>query len=1288
MLSIQNNLMAMAANHQLKLNSGKAKKTTEKLSSGYRINRAADDAAGLAISEKMRRQLRGLTQGTANAQNGISFVQVADGSMDEVHQILQRMNEISIQSLNGTLTESDRAALNAEFDQLRTEIDRISSDTSYNEQPVFEEHESSFYQIAGSKRWNDNQLHTISALTNELNIHLPQTYQPSEYSLTVPAGVYTTQELIDEIDSALENMQPTNPGFVLEYTSNGFCNVNFESANGMPTEISSVDGSLSYLLYDSNNGSASTSLLGTTVFDAKYPLNIISGQNDELKFYIESPGSSNLISMKIPAGQYLRSEIIDLINQNLVSNPNAAGITAKEYGSSSVQITGGDTISITGLKGNMFKLETTSIVYSSIFYDNVKYGSSNGGTAASISGKAYYISSNGSDGLPITDKIYLSGANQNNVLRFKVNDAADYTEITFPEKADGYTIKEISEEINKQLKDKGLGTAVSAGLGNTYISIPYSATSTSSYYASYLTVTSLLKGSKSSLEFDTTSGSLYANTYNALFKNTNYFPRTFKGTKASLTGYADLSGSITLPANASLTFQVNNQSYTIDNIDQLGSNPISRADLIDQLNNYIQTDAAFSAIKDKIAFHTSGTGICIDALTNDIQRISFNNADQNETYKKLFAGYTDVTNSYSSSCGDGSVKRPQGSTAVTVTDAFTYITVPADRANSPISIDKDHNKLTFSLNGSNKTITLTAKTYQNLNAILSDINSQFAGSSDAALRNVKASYENGKMMFTATPPSNTPDGDYKIGYIYGTAIRPIVGTHPQITQAYSKEVSKSILRTTFSVPDSVSVTSSNNVLTLTLGSDASAVTSTISIPPGNDMNKESLKNAIQNAIDNDASLKNKVTVSLTNDGRLDFSAHSYPIKASGSFYEEIVMSKKEETETKRNGSYTDTNFSNAYIIGRKDLKAAPVEIVSGGNDLFTFDFAYVSASAANQSYEKTMDIQIPEGTYSGDEIASFLQDKINEKFAEEGIEDFEVKVTVGGIQTNVVGSNDDTALQIVVNRKSGKEPDAGQYVLDGIRGSAASFLFYKTTNEPTITSLSGTKNLSNGIHFKPGQNVLTLSVDSVPYSYTFPENTQYTAHEFADLLNTMFQNGDDNGNTAPLKASIENGTLKLSHKVAGSHTITDIGGSARNILFLQESSRKFKEPIYLLVGSETRDLVEIPRTRINSCSLAINSITISQPKYAEKAVARIKNAISLVSSRRSTYGAMQNRLEHTINKNNNVIENTQASESAIRDADIAKETMELAKDNFMLQANQVMLAQANQLPNFILNLLK
>ena len=114
MLSVQTNLLAMNASNNFQINSKKNKRTTEKLSSGYRINRSADDAAGLAISEKMRRQIRGLMQGTANAQDGVSFVQVADGSMDEVHGMLQRMNELAVKSLNGTWTESDRASMNAE----------------------------------------------------------------------------------------------------------------------------------------------------------------------------------------------------------------------------------------------------------------------------------------------------------------------------------------------------------------------------------------------------------------------------------------------------------------------------------------------------------------------------------------------------------------------------------------------------------------------------------------------------------------------------------------------------------------------------------------------------------------------------------------------------------------------------------------------------------------------------------------------------------------------------------------------------------------------------------------------------------------------------------------------------------------------------------------------------------------------------------------------------------------------------------------------------------------------
>lgn len=1260
----------MNANNNFQINSKKNKRTTEKLSSGYRINRSADDAAGLAISEKMRRQIRGLMQGTANAQDGISFVQVADGSMDEVHDMLQRMNELAVKSLNGTWTESDRAFMNAEFDQLRTEIDRISNDTQYNEQPVFEEHEDSYYQISGCKRWNDNQLHTVPALNNELNIHLPSNYEPSDYTLTVPAGVYTTQELIDEIDSALETMTPPNPGFVFEYTDSGFCKLNFERSDGMPTEIASVDGSLSYLLFDNYTGYSSTSLLGTTVFDARYPLTIVKGQNDELGFYVENANGANFISMTIPAGKYSRSAMINLINENLSKNADAAGVTAKEYGDSSIQITGGDTISITGLKGNMFKLETSSVIYSSVFYDNVKYGSSSG-VAASVTGRAYYGSS-------ATDKIHLSAANKNNVLRFKINGAADYTEITFADKAGGYTITEIRDEINKQLEAKGLEKVALASTGSTSVSVPYSPTSTTSRSVQYLKLASLVTGSASSLEFDTTDP-VAVNTYNVLFRDTGYLPYKFTGNKASLQGYATLNKPFTLDSTDSLTFTVNNQSYTIDNID---GTYVNGSTLVTALNLRLKNDPALSALKDKIEFRGSSP-ISIHSLSDDIQKIEFTTGQRNATYDKLFKGVTQVTNNTTYSDSYGSVSRPQGSTIVNVTNATASATIPADRQNATITLTDKTNKLSFFTSGSTIEVSLAARKYNGISDIVSEINKKLSGNN--IFDKVSASFKDGKLQITAVPSTDLTNGSYYIRFNQSSsALTGILGTHESITNATSKEASPYILSTYTSIPDATTINSGNNTLTLQIGSNPAA---TVTVANGSNYDKDGLKNAVQAAIDGNASLKGKVTVDISSDGKLQFASTGGTITASGSFYQDVIITEKTQNESIQKGGYPAGSFQNAYIIGRKDLTAEPVDIISGANDSFVFDFTYKDPTDKN-SYVEEIEITIPEGTYTGDEIAAVLQDKIQEKFDEKKIEDLEVKVSIGGYKTNVVGANDDTALQIVVNQKAGKEPANGQYIIDGIRGNAASFLFYKTTNKPQATYITGSKDLSKGIIFKPGQNVLTLSADSVPYQFTFPENTKYTADEFVSMLNDMFKNGDDNGKTAPLTASIENGTLKIAHKALGSHTITDIGGSARSTLFLEESGRNFRDPIHLLVGVETKDMVEIPRTRVNSCSLAINSITISKPKYAEKALSRIKNAITTLSSRRSTYGSLQNRLEHTINNNNNVIENTTASESAIRDADIAFEAMEQAKNNFLMQASQTVLAQANQLPNLILNLLQ
>ena len=133
---VQHNLTAMNSNRMLGLTTATQAKSTEKLSSGYKINRAADDAAGLSISEKMRRQIRGLTQASANAEDGISAVQTAEGALNEVQDMLQRINELAVKGENGTLTTQDRSYIGSEVSQLMTEIDRVKETTTFNEQSL------------------------------------------------------------------------------------------------------------------------------------------------------------------------------------------------------------------------------------------------------------------------------------------------------------------------------------------------------------------------------------------------------------------------------------------------------------------------------------------------------------------------------------------------------------------------------------------------------------------------------------------------------------------------------------------------------------------------------------------------------------------------------------------------------------------------------------------------------------------------------------------------------------------------------------------------------------------------------------------------------------------------------------------------------------------------------------------------------------------------------------------------------------------------------------------------
>ena len=202
---VLHNLTAMNSNRMLGLTTASQAKSTEKLSSGYKINRAADDAAGLSISEKMRKQIRGLTQASSNAQDGISAVQTAEGALNEVQDMLQRMNELAVKAANGTQSEDDRSYIQNEIDQLTTEIDRVAETTKFNET----------YLLKGDQDNEKAYTYTYGTATNKVaTVTMPATDSQKGTKLTVAFKDTASGDAQNEVAKLIRDQ-----GLSVTYTS-------------------------------------------------------------------------------------------------------------------------------------------------------------------------------------------------------------------------------------------------------------------------------------------------------------------------------------------------------------------------------------------------------------------------------------------------------------------------------------------------------------------------------------------------------------------------------------------------------------------------------------------------------------------------------------------------------------------------------------------------------------------------------------------------------------------------------------------------------------------------------------------------------------------------------------------------------------------------------------------------------------------------------------------------------------------------------------------------------------
>ena len=243
---VQHNLSSMNTNRQLGTVTEAMSKSTEKLSSGYKINRAADDAAGLSISEKLRSQIRGLDKAASNSQDGISLIQVAEGALNETHSILQRMNELATQAANDTNTSVDRTAISAEMDQLTSEINRIQSTTQFNTMNLLDGSFKGKYIQVGA---NKGQTLTISiSQMNAASIGVSKLDVESNSK----AG-----EAMSKIQKAIESVsdQRAKLGAIqnrLEHTINNL-NTTSENTAAAESRIRDTDMATEMVEYSKNN---------------------------------------------------------------------------------------------------------------------------------------------------------------------------------------------------------------------------------------------------------------------------------------------------------------------------------------------------------------------------------------------------------------------------------------------------------------------------------------------------------------------------------------------------------------------------------------------------------------------------------------------------------------------------------------------------------------------------------------------------------------------------------------------------------------------------------------------------------------------------------------------------------------------------------------------------------------------------------------------------------------------------------------------------------------------------
>ena len=909
---IQANMPYINAQNKYKVSTGQKAKSTEKLSSGYRINRAADDAAGLSISEKLRSQIRGLNKGSNNGQDGVSWVQVADGALNEVHNMLHRMKELTVQALNDTNTEEDRAALQAEMDALQSEIDRITDTTQFNSQNVFSEHEPVYYQFEGNVVWNQSQIHVINDGDNELTIKYSNDgSSTAQLTVEIPAGEYTTQELTDELEDALINSGVK--GINVEYTDKGTFNINLEDGE----KIEEVTGSLAKLLYDSYEGGSVGALIGTTSFPNDRIKMPISNQNNNLSFDVEYfDGRTSNINITLPVGDYSRPEIIDALNAQLAGTE----ISAWSYGTG-IKLGSNEAI-ITGFKGNMFKIDGGSSPYTSIFYDNVKYGSISTTAAKFVGGTVI------PDETRDVEHHKFKIDSSNNKLTFKANGSDTDTTIVIPEGE--YTIYEMRDKLNELFVDNNLELNAIVNDSGSYNGI---------------TINSLVKGSVSEIGLSKTSSAyetlFVKRVYNSYKTDAVETVENTANRQASFTGSKAFTGSNPLTItedNNEFVIKLDSTEYTI----KLSNGTYNTAnDIAAEIDDKLNGSQALSGYKDKINVSVENNKIKLTTTEDSkIINLTLKSTTNDNGYDNIFVGKQTTVTHTSTSAPASSSSQP----TITLNTPF----------NNPTTIADSDKNLTIKVNGVDKTVTLPTGnvTHSDItNAINSQLGEKVTVTDNTFTTvDVKGTTVSNHFSYSGTA------GDTKVSNNNyenrGTA------SLKEGEAGYSDHIAAKVSMTV-ALPEKMTIDDSNNSIQIKINNDTKAI---------------KLENKTYTRSELVAEIQSKINsqfgkgvggaiVSLDNQNRLVFTARMDEYTNGKETYIEF------STSTSSFIKALHTTETPGYVT-TKVLR----DSINITEDAREFKFSYIEDGVS-----KTADITLDKGNYNRNSFVNMLNNKLKEQ---------------------------------------------------------------------------------------------------------------------------------------------------------------------------------------------------------------------------------------------------------------------------------------------------------------------